>query len=103
MTRAVAVCVMLLAFLIVTNSGSAGGMERMQGHMVRFSGAIVLMQGHRDRCQTVATCSLSCIVCAAGMLTKSTNLLHSTASAADLHRPLEGRMVSGRLYRPPKA
>ena len=103
MTRDVAVFVMFLAFLVVANSGSAGGMERIQGHMVRASGAIVLMQGHHDRCQIVVTCSLSCVLCGAVMLTKSTNLLHRTASAVDLHRPLEGRMLSRRLYRPPKA
>ena len=103
MTRAVTMFAMLLTFLAFANMGSAGGMERVQGQMVHARGAVVLLQSQHDRCQIAAPCSLSCVVCAAGMLTKSTNHLRRTASAVDLHRPLEGRMASGRLYRPPKA
>ena len=103
MTRAVTLFAMLLTFLAFANMSSAGGMERVQGQMVHARGAVVLVQSQHERCQIAAPCSLSCVVCAAGMLTKSTNLLHSMASAGDLQRPLEGRMPSGRLYRPPKA
>ena len=102
MTRAVTLFAMLLTFLAFANMGSADGMERVQGQMVHARGAVVLLQSQHDRCQIVAPCSLSCVVCAAGMLTKSTNLLHSNASAVEPHCPLQGRMVSGRLYRPPK-
>ena len=102
MTRAVIMFAMLLAFLAFANMGSAGGMERVQGQMVHARGAVVLMQSQHNRCQIAAPCSLSCVGCAAGMLTKSTNLLHSTASAVDLHRTRVGRTVSERLYRPPK-
>ena len=103
MTHAVTMFAMLLTFLAFASMGSAGGMERVQGQMVHPRGAVVSLQSQHDRCQIAAPCSLSCVVCAAGMLTKSTNLLHRTASAGDLQRPLEGRMVSGRLYRPPKS
>lgn len=103
MTRAVTMLVVLITFVAFGSLGGAGGLERVQGQMVHARGALVLLQSQHDRCQIAAPCSLSCVVCAAGLITKSTNLLHSTASAADLHRPLEGRMVSGRLYRPPKA
>ena len=103
MTRAVTMLVVLITFVAFGSLGGAGGLERVQGQLVLVRGAITLLQSQHDRCQIAAPCSLSCVVCAAGMLTKSTNLLHRTASAGDLQRPLEGRMVSGRLYRPPKA
>ena len=103
MIRVVTMLVAFLTFVAFASLGGAGGMERVQGQMMHARGAIVLLQRQHDRCQIAAPCSLSCVVCAAGMLTKSTDLLHSMASAADLHRPLEGHMVSGRLYRPPKA
>lgn len=97
---------MLVAFLTIVafaSLGGAGGMESVQGQMVHARGAIVLLQSQQDRCQIAAPCSLSCVVCAVSVLAKSTNLLQRTASAVDLHRPLEGRMLSRRLYRPPKA
>ena len=103
MTRAVTMFAMLLTFLAFANMGGADGMEGVQGQMVHAKGSITLFQSQHDRCQTAAPCSLSCVACAAGLITKSTPLLHSKASAVDLHRPLQGRMVSGKLYRPPKA
>ena len=103
MTRAVTMFVVFITFVALAHMGGAGGMERVQGQLVLVRGAVTLLQSPHDRCQIAAPCSLSCVVCAAGLITKSTDLLHSMASAADLHRPLEGRMVSGRLYRPPKA
>lgn len=102
MTRAVTMLAMFLTFLAFANTASAGGMERVQGPMVNDSGAIVLLQSRHDRCQTAATCSLSCVVCAAGMHTKTTDLSCSAASGIDLHRALKGRTASERLYRPPK-
>ncbi len=102
MIRAATILAMFLTFVTFASLGGAGGMEAAPGQMVHVGGAVVLLPSQLDRCQIAAPCSLSCVVCVAGMLTKSTDLLHSTASAVDLHRTRVGRMVSERLYRPPK-
>lgn len=103
MIRVVTMLVAFLAFVAFASLGGAGGTERVQGQMVHSRGAIVLLQSKQDRCQIAAPCSLPCVVCAVGILAKSPNLSHATASAVDLHISLKGRMASGRLYRPPKA
>lgn len=103
MTRAVTMLTMFLTFFAFANMGGAGAMERVQGPMMHASSAVVPLPSQHDRCQIAAACSLSCVLCAAGMLTKSANLAHSTARGVDLHRTLERRMMSARLYRPPKA
>ena len=102
MTRAVTMLVVFLTFVAFASLGGAGGMERVQGQLMHARGAVVLLQSQHGRCQIAAPCSRSCVVCAAGMLTKTTNLAHGTAREVNQRRMLEGRMVSGRLYRPPK-
>ena len=102
MTRAVTMLTMFLTFFAFANMGGAGAIERVQGPMMRASSAVVPLPSQHHRCQIAAPCSLSCVLCAAGMLTTSANLAHSAARVVGLHRTLERRMVSARLYRPPK-
>lgn len=103
MIRVVTMLMAFLTFVAFASLGGTGGMERVQGQIVHARGAIVLVQSQQDRCQIAAPCSLSCVVCAAGMLTKSTYHSRRFASAVDLRRPLEEGMAPGSLYRPPKA
>ncbi len=102
MNRGIVLLALLLSSFVFANSG-AGGMDSVAGRMVRAGGAVVLTESRQDRCQMAASCSASCILCAAFLLTETTSLAETSAGGADLPRALATRTVSEILYRPPKS